>query len=335
MWPLRRNVQYNKSSFFIEIFFSVLFFHFLLMGMLFVCDTNKFHKEKFIIDTGILGSTVVFMPLHKKISQEIKAEKIDSNKNNKQVVISHHVYEQKVAAAQKKQTKSDQKLLYPVQHNNSPKQSSVQKEQVAIEKEYHDLHTTLITKSEKKPDLKKKKEVVKKPATKNSAVKAKVDFQKNIEIKKNEDAEKKDQIKFEAKIEKNDQTKILKDSLEKVVEHAPIAVEQNTVAPVQEIDSIDLQNVSFIGKLDLEMMYIKEQIQHEIALYYKPPVGISKKIACQLTIIVGLDGKAYQVTIKKSSGSIANDVCARAALLKVQFPKEVIGKEIIVELGQS
>lgn len=102
----------------------------------------------------------------------------------------------------------------------------------------------------------------------------------------------------------------------------------------QDDDYIDLDNISFVGSHDLEMMQIKEQIQGEIVKYYKPPVGISKKAVCELTVVVGVGGKAERVTVKKSSGSVANDICARAALLKVKFPKEVIGKEIIVALGQ-
>jgi hypothetical protein len=82
------------------------------------------------------------------------------------------------------------------------------------------------------------------------------------------------------------------------------------------------------------MIRIKEQIQVEVAKYYKPPVGIAKNAVCEMGVVVGAHGKAERVSVKKGSGSMANDICARAALLKITYPKEVIGKEIIVELGQ-
>jgi len=90
-----------------------------------------------------------------------------------------------------------------------------------------------------------------------------------------------------------------------------------------------------MGSVDLERHVIVQQIQAEIVKYYTPPVGISKKAICTLAIVVGSDGKATKVTVKKGSGSMANDICARTALLKAQYPKEVIGKEIILDLGQS
>lgn len=126
------------------------------------------------------------------------------------------------------------------------------------------------------------------------------------------------------------------------LETAPVTIENNVLEAAsndvenddEQDDYIDLDNISFVGSRDLEMMQIKEQIQAEIVKHYKPPVGISKKAVCDASVLVGAGGKATRVTIKKGSGSMANDICARAALLKVIFPKEVIGKEIIIALGQ-
>lgn len=97
---------------------------------------------------------------------------------------------------------------------------------------------------------------------------------------------------------------------------------------------IDFSSVAFVGSYDLEMLKIKEQIKLEVSKYYKPPVGIAKTAVCDFVISIGFDGKAQEVILKKSSGSVANDICARVALLKAKYPKELMGKEIILEVGQ-
>lgn len=364
MWPLRRNVQYNKKYFFKDIFFFVLFFHLFLLGVLFVCDTSKFHQEKFVINTNNLQSTVVFMPLQKRVSQK-KSSPLASVKNPvSRQVMSHNEYEKKVMQADNK------KLAEPEQKQIEPVIDQIKKEVIAQEVKVPQMPivkpvvvelvkkspTIIKAESSKKiaPAVKKpvvKKPAIKKPVSKNAAVKAKIEPKKKVEPKvvpdkKNETnpatvkpAAEKEQVKNnQPKIESVIQSKQADLIVEKVIEKTSKNDDGSVDASVRGeigLAKIDLENVSFVGSLDLEMMQIKEQIHSQIAEYYKPPVGISKKAVCELSIAVGSDGKAHRVTVKKSSGSIANDICARAALLKIMFPKEVIGKEIIVELGQS
>jgi hypothetical protein len=98
-------------------------------------------------------------------------------------------------------------------------------------------------------------------------------------------------------------------------------------------DEINLGNISFVGSRDLEKIRMRDQIYERVLHFYKPPVGIAKHVVCELLVQVGYDGKAVRVVVTKSSGSMAHDICARAALLQVTFFKEVYGKEFTIELG--
>ena len=100
-------------------------------------------------------------------------------------------------------------------------------------------------------------------------------------------------------------------------------------------DDIDLDNITFVGRYDMETREIKESIQKEIAKYWKPPVGIAKTTKCEFLVLVGPDGKVVKVEVRKKSGSLAYDISGRAAIYQSHFKKELCGKEFIIELGAS
>lgn len=470
MWPLRQNVLYNKRCFFKEVFTFVFVVHLILLGVLFLCDNGKYHQERFVVDTNNLQSTVVFMPLQKRVPAKTGGSSaIKSGKKNRKVM-SLNEYESKLAkqnqkkkplpakkAAQNKKSqakaelklepkmiehKVEQSVLVAKVEEKSPtvlqnsvtdlrKEKELQKKAAdqakkLADKKLADQKAVLEKEKKKKLEIeaKKKAEDAKKLEAKKLAEKKKLEDAKAAEAKKLAEkqklssfakatADKEAEVKKKAaqekakmleqekqkKIdaekqrkadeaekladeqekkklaaqklveEKEKQQKVIDDQIKQQKELKVAAdkakqqaVEQAKVAPaiqpavLEEIviepatfdvqdqqetrveddddEVLDLTNVSFVGSRDLEMLQIKEQIQAEIVKYYKPPVGINKKAVCDASVLVGAGGKATRVTVKKSSGSVANDMCARAALLKVVFPKEVIGKEIIIALGQ-
>ena len=352
---------YNKRCFFKEIFTLVFVLHLILLGVLFVCDTGKFHQERFVVNTNNLQSTVVFIPLKKRVQEQKTVVTSGKKSNGTRKVMNYNEYEKKLAAQKKKQKKTkktvsqkkpivkQKPLVKPVVKppvKSAPKVpekkavTSLQQEKnkkLELEKAQAKEQALLAAKkaAEKKALTQKEQALLaaKKIADKQAADKAAAQAKSKAEADKK--AEDLAQEKA-AQEEKNVPTPELAVVEEKIIEPL-IAQEKDNKAELQDDDDeddIDLDSISFVGSQDLEMMQIKEQIQLEVVKYYKPPVGIAKKAVCELVVIVGLGGKAERVTVKKGSGSLANDMCARAALLKVKFPKEVIGKEIIVELGQ-
>lgn len=322
MLPLRQNVPYNKHLFFKDICIVVLVGHGILLALLIFYDTGKFNQERFVLHDNKYHSTVVFMPLKKRVLNTNSAVE-NSSVSNDLKVINYQQYEKKAIKQEKPSKKK--KIAEPV-----VKKEIVKTPKKVVQKKEQKPATTIKTDTKKKSDKKKHE---------------KVDLKKDEPIKVLEKPvlqEKKDEpapVKPEVKKE------VVQPVVEKKVEEPVIVPEekqsvqsqqarqsvQEKIVPAQEFS----EPVSFVGSYDLEIIQMKQQIQEQVALYYKPPVGIGKKLICELTVLIGPHGKAETVTIKKRSGNIANDVCARAALLKVTFPKQVIGKEIIIELGQS
>ena len=346
MWRLRQNVQYNKRYLFKDIFSFVIAFHIIFFVVTFLYDSGKFHQERFVVNTQNLQSTIVFMPLKKRVVEQNKtvgnAQKKDGDRRK---VINYVEYEKKLAAQNKAKKKSKQKEVKKKSSSTKAVETAFKKQSkqdIAATKDKSKKASTSLQHDKKKKvnkiESKKELPTVETKKTEEKKIVEKVVETQPVVEKKIE----KEEIKAEAIVEKKIEEKQQVDLDKKVDEpNIPEAEPEQKDEKAEEIDNAltelldeDLENVSFVGRHDLEAIHVKELIQAEVVKYYKPPIGIAKKTICELAVVVGAGGKAQRVTVKKKSGSIANDICARTALLKVTFPKEVIGKEIIVELGQ-
>lgn len=368
-------MQYNKHHFFKELVTFVFLSHLALLAIVFLCDSGKFTPERFVIHPAQVQSTIVFMPLKKRIEQKTVKLSRKQKKANKRKVLDYNNYEKKLAQQQKKQA-----VRAAVQPEKiealqiSPVIAPIV--QPVVQSAGKKAATSVKSEVVKKPEIKKLE--IKKPATK--VVQKKVEIKKPVPIKQIKPVQKALSVKTPAakEIKKVDDVKknvvpaqqVIKPVVQPVQEVKPVKV-QEVIAPVavpekeksviveqtvlpevlnqeqsiqidesagqddnEHDDDLDLENVTFVGSHDLEMLAMQDEIKRQVGQHYKPPVGISKKAICELAVLVGPDGKAQRVTVKKGSGSMANDLCARAALLKITFPKKVFGKEIIVELGQ-
>jgi hypothetical protein len=358
-------VQYNKRSFFKDICIVVFITHLFCLALLFLYDTGKFHQERFVINSADLKSTIIFMPLQKRVVEKNETVVQTHTKDTEPTILNHDFYQKKLLSKGKKQKKgkviSETKVLKAeIQKNIIPQKPPVQfqpakKLATTLQQEKNKKIDTAKILADKKVTDKKIKAAL--SLQKKAVVEKKESLIKKIPEKKVED-EKKDIIQdaqVDTPADKNSMKKLAQQDKknEKSTEKELVAEPEKQVTVenmsqqenfdisnhvdngVQDLeDATDLQDIAFVGSYDLEMMQIKKQIQIQMVKYYKPPLGISKKAVCELMVLVGVSGKAERVTIKKSSGSLANDMCARAAVLKVEFPKEIIGKEIIVELGQ-
>jgi hypothetical protein len=330
-----------------------------------LCDSGKLSPERFVINAQKVESTIVFMPLKKRVEQQPIKFSGKQKKSARRQVIDYDKYQKKLKKQQDKQAKIDkltakkqaQKVVVPSKPVVPIVPPVVAKPVVptvkpTLKKAVTSVKVEVVT---KKPEVKKPapKQIAsftadKKKEQKKVVVPEKKEGKK-IEVKaKVDQAIKKEAVKpVEQSIKAQEQVvapvavaQVVQQQVvveEKVQELVPLGVSEEDVSDeaLAKLDEDDLgENVTFVGSHDLEMLQIQEQIKAQVAQHYKPPVGIAKKAVCELAVLVGMDGKPQQVKVKKGSGSMANDMCARAALLKVTFPKKVFGKEIIVELGQ-
>jgi hypothetical protein len=323
MWRLRQNVLYNKHYFFKEILFFVIGFHTIFLCLMCLVDTTQLQPERFVLDAQKLQSTVVFMPLHKKVA--IKNQSSSGEHTSQKKLLNHDEY----LALQKKETKS------------AGKQEKNKKKETSKNKKSEQKKEPIVGKTDKKEKKKNPPAETKKVAPKVEKKSPTLALPEKKVVERKELVEKKPLPQVAAKELQQEEPK------QEALVHQPVALPVFQAEPIvepvteQEKDGeedelvLNEDEISFVGRVDLELIQIKEMIHGQVAKFYKPPVGISKKAVCELSVCVGLSGKADRVVVEKSSGSVANDACARAALLQVTFPKEVIGKKIIIELGQS
>lgn len=322
--------------------------HVLGLCMLFFCDKGKFHRERFEINATTLPSTIVFMPLQKRVEQKPVTPVHGQKQPDAYTKMSHHAYEKKIDERKQQDIakkvspakkvvphtkKAEKKAIAPQKAvAQIPAVKPVKHTQQAVQKKNNILEATKQTaikpvpKSVEKTALAAKKLPEQQPVEKKEHL-TPVQEKKIIATKKDQKLDQQEKIVEVTNVEK------VQDVQDRQVVQ-PLKPIDEPKKSVLESDNLNPEEVTFVGSLDLEMIQIKEKIHQQVAHYYTPPVGLSKKALCELVVYVGSTGKAERITVKKSSGSIANDVSARAALLQVLFPKEVIGKEIIVELGQ-
>lgn len=328
-------MQYTKHTLKKEIFTFVIAAHAVLLALLFFCDKGDFEQEKFLIKTNSLAATVVFMPLHKRVpAQSVKSASTDTQKSRR--VMSHDAYQKALdrKKAVKKAVKKPPAPKKPIV--SKPVVKTVTTEKKSVTSKADVKSPTTLRQEKVKAIVEKNKPKTVKQAVKAVAKKAEV---KSIVDKKHEKKIATKEVKQPEKIQEVTPVEPAKVEEAKISE--PLKIDEVVASDVQEVstvedeedDDIDLDNVSFVGRYDLEKYEIEEKIKTEIAKHWKSPIGIAKTVTCELGIVVGLDGKVLQVTIKKGSGSLVYDMSAKAAAYQSRFPKEVCGKEFTIVLG--
>ena len=340
-------MQYTKATFKKEIFLFVVAAHFLCLMLLLFFDKGDFEQERFLIKTNSLASTVVFMPLHKRVPVHEQKSASAESKDKSRKVMSHDAY-QKAIERRKKAKKQKKIVSVPKKTGQAQKSAKpVNVEKTAVVKNVDKVKAPTTLHHEKV------KAVVEKKAVKSSKVADKKELKKLVEQKKPV-SEKKQVEKNQKKEEKKIVQKVPEPKA--VVEENPIIeqlpVHEETVPVVQaatvvedierardvhgddeDENEFDVDDVSFVGRYDLEKYEIEEKIKTVIAKHWKSPICVAKTVTCELGIVVGSDGKALQVDIKKGSGSMAYDMSARAAAYQSCFPKEVCNKTFTIVLG--
>lgn len=349
---MRHNVQYTKKTLKKEIFIAVMVAHCVLLMLVIISQKGDFEHEKFLINTNSLGSTVVFMPLHKKVALQ-QPSNVMQNSSQSRRVITHEAYQKALASAQKKRKpavvpkKVTPKKSVPVPQPTKKVTTQAEKASTTIkseklmpvvEKKKIEAVKKVVTPEPKKVAEKSvdKKKVIEKPVEKAvkkeimAPVKKEIATEKKIEPAPAEIAQKVQPVEHVASVQSEPIT-------QDVVQAVPaVQPDQESIESDDGDDStedIDLSNVSFVGRHDLEKYEIQEKIKAEITKHWKFPFGVSKTTSCELGVTVGVDGKALLVMIKKGSGVLVYDMSAKAAAYQSRFPKEMYGKEFTIVLG--
>lgn len=340
-------MQYTKHTFIKEIFLFVFGVHVLLVMLLFIGDKSDAKKDKFVINGNKLSSTVVFLPLHKRVPQH-KNNTQSTLLDQKRKIVSYDAYQKALKQKNKKRAKKTESKIEKkvVQAPAAKKQIDQKKQAVKVEKPVQKVKAATTLQHEKSKS-KVEKKVLKKPEVKKVLTQSeKKSLEKKAVEKKNSAIKAVEKVAVKAQEKKIEPAQDLKiDDVQEVEQPQaiePVIQVKSVLAAIVENDDsqdgtvdddINLDDISFVGRDDLEKHEIQEKIKIEIEKHWKAPIGIAKTAVCELAILVGVDGEVLQVVIQKSSGSLAYDISCRSGAYQSQFPKEVYGKEFIIELG--
>ena|SRR3990167_1499613 len=85
-----------------------------------------------------------------------------------------------------------------------------------------------------------------------------------------------------------------------------------------------------IGRKDLEDLKLITLVHNQVAKQFKPPKGMSPDLECIIKISLDNLGKLKDIEIEKSSNILAFDLSAKRAAMQAKMPKEIWGKEIVL-----
>lgn len=300
MWLLQPR-QHKNGLLWSRLFFISCWLHILFLLMLFVAyhGSSVDYHIKIGASTHNPHATVIFVPLAKSI------------KPSKNVGRS-------VSSVAKRSTAPVTKKAATVVPAKPKKVVPVLKKEVVAP----------IKKVEKKAAPKAvEKKVVSKPAEKKDIKKAEV---KKPEIATQEKKEKKVEeiVKKESKVEPKIEPNVEQIIESNLVPEQPISAQVSTEAEVVENDIV------YIGQAERDALYMERLIRQEVESKWRPPVGLSKNLVCDIEIEVDWNGKANQIKIIKPSGVLVYDISVRSAIKSIDFPRIMCGKKICMNFKQ-
>lgn len=122
-----------------------------------------------------------------------------------------------------------------------------------------------------------------------------------------------------------------------ILNDSQIKVAQNLISDLskKELESKEFKFEGLVlGREELASFKMYQVIQSEISQHWTPPVGLSLDLECSIRASVSNSGSIDKVVVEKSSGVLTYDMSARMAFVNAQMPKEVYGKEIILNFKQ-
>lgn len=197
----------------------------------------------------------------------------------------------------------------------SSKQPVVQKKTVPVPQPKRAM--TTVHKTQKKP-IEKKAQPKKVPVAKNT--------KKQIVPKE----KKKEEIKKVSQSKNNKPKQVATMPQKKNMVNS--TNQSKTHQPLSDISADQSGHVG--GRVDLNALYVQEYIQKEVEQHWKPPVGLSKELACTIKIYIDWEGKATNAIIADSSSVLIYDIAARTAASALALPKWGWGKEFSIAFKQ-
>ncbi|MBP9765586.1 hypothetical protein KBD08_04610 [Candidatus Babeliales bacterium] len=309
--PSVRYKHFSQRQLFLrDIFIIVIIGHLLLLGIMMLGSMIGAPKNSYSVSLYESGATYVLMPFHKTIQQPKDAKK-SSNRSalKKSKIVDYDTF-------QKKRKKS-------TSQSASVKAQATQKASSAHVKTSKGAAKTSVKLSSKttaqqpKNTKNKSGKVAHKSVMAASVAPELPDVPQQVL----------QQILEQPKLPTQEVVPDVVTTLE------PVVQEQLPSQLVDEQETIDENEVIFVGYEQLDECVISSKLQQAIVQVWTSPVGMQEGISCTLKVTVSSQGTADNVVVQQSSGIFVYDSCARTALLQTEYPQEVWNKKIIIALG--
>jgi len=328
MWSwLPKNVRRRIAFWGRLILFSSML-HTVFLFFLFVVYKGETAVYTVNIKRSILksGVPIIFMPLKKVVGK---------SNLNKNIVVNKTSVLQKQASKKKKIIKQSAKKKVSAKKKavsvvSKPKKKTTVKKKSVPEKK------SMPKKLVKKKILRQAQDEREKPTPKKKRQ------EKEIENKKKELQKKSDKQKEKPKDIKQEKRVVEKKIAEKETVKKHISAEKKEKVPIKEKNHqpivqesvVPKQEAIYIGRHELDALYMEQAIKDEVSKHWRPPLGLPKDLLCTINVLVGWDGSIKNVVVSQSSGVLMYDISARNTLSKLELPRWSRGKEIKIIFNQ-
>ncbi|HEV2601257.1 MAG TPA: hypothetical protein VGT41_03085 [Candidatus Babeliales bacterium] len=314
MWPWRLRRRKHEQLWWQLVSVSTFIHCGMLVLLLFV---YRGQFSRYDITVGRVHdpkTPVVLMPLMKSIPQKKGSTGgVKSGKKGKAVASANK--QKKTGAPQKQKNVAAQKTKSVVKPPQQIKPDQKSKATLA----QPEKQMTVKKESPKKESIDTKKKIEKKEIVEQ------VPLKKEALIKKEEIVPPVQEVKKDDVVQQDP------------VAAAPQQQEQVISNQIPE-DGLDVSSeqddVQYIGQAERDAAQMQLLIQQEVEKHWRPPVGLSAHLECDVQVKVGWDRKAELVLIQKPSGVLVYDIHARTAVVAMQFPHMACGKELCIHFKQ-
>ena len=341
MLRLLPNVLYKKLQvklsarqiFLGELIVLVFCLHLFIFFSLSVISGLSFPSQNFSVSLHEQGLTYVLMPFQKNaVPISAHARSARSNIYKKSKIIDYQTYQKYKKSGKshsikrkhgrvsdRKKARKLEKLVKPRGMAKNKHEASLSSKTVALESQLHH---------------KKNKETVAALAQKESIVAAVPVANVQQEVVKTPEVVHEESVQeiVEQKIDPVIQdVKSEEEQIELPVEQ--VQNDETTMADDLEIEDIDLENIVFVGRDQLDNSIISSKLKIAIEQCWSSPGGIQDGTTCKVRVKVDNQGKAEYVKLVQPSGVRVFDAQARQALFEMLYPQEVWNKTISISFG--
>ncbi len=150
-------------------------------------------------------------------------------------------------------------------------------------------------------------------------------------VVKKEPVVKKTTMPIEKKKEiKTPEIKKKEPDIKKAAVAVPETKKANTIPVTAENKVPDKkQTLQLVGRDDLEIMALSNQVKETILSQWKRPTNIPLESVCQVRVIIDKNG-SKEIIIEKSSQALMLDIAVRNFLTHYEFPNQAWDKEFVI-----